>query len=138
MPAKKLTEEQKTKNRIERNVQTYMEDVREFLKKANQGTIPLEYNLSLLMLEEYYKQLLVFNAEVAKLDGNYVTQSRYGLVPNPILKARDATVQKLDLLQKQLGLTFNSQIKLKIKDTKHVELSPLEQLLNNPGNVEVR
>lgn len=138
MPAKKLTEEEKTKNRIARETATYMESVRDFLRKANNGEVPLEYNLSLLMLEEYYKQLLVFNAEVAKLDGNYVTQSRYGLVPNAILKARDQTVQKLDLLQKQLGLTFNSQIKLKIKDTKHVELSPLEQLLNNPGNLEVR
>jgi len=138
MPARKLTEEQKTKNRIERNVQTYMEDVREFLKKANNGTIPLEYNLSLLMLEEYYKQLLVFNEEVAKLDGNYVTASRYGLVPNPILKARDATVQKLDLLQKQLGLTFNSQIKLKIKDTKPVEESVFENLMKNQGRKEYR
>ena len=138
MPAKKLTEEEKTKNRIARETATYMESVRDFLRKANNGEVPLEYNLSLLMLEEYYKQLLVFNAEVAKLDGNYVTQSRYGLVPNAILKARDQTVQKLDMLQKQLGLTFNSQIKLKIKDTKPVEENVFEKLLKNQGGKEYR
>lgn len=138
MPAKKLTEEQKTKNRIERETEKYMEGVREFLRKANNGEIPLEYNLSLLMLEEYYKQLLIFNAEVAKLDGNYVVDTRYGKQPNAILKARDATIQKLDMIQKQLGLTFNSQIKLKIKDTKHVEESPLEKLMKLQGEMEVR
>lgn len=137
MPAKKLTEEEKTKNRIARETATYMEGVREFLRKANNGEIPLEYNLSLLMLEEYYKQLLVFNAEVAKLDGNYVVDTRYGKQPNAILKARDMTIQKLDMIQKQLGLTFNSQIKLKIKDTKHVEESPLEKLMKIQG-MEVR
>lgn len=138
MPAKKLTEEEKTKNRIVRETEKYMESVRDFLRKANNGEVPLEYNLSLLMLEEYYKQLLIFNAEVAKLDGNYVTESRYGLVPNAILKARDQTVQKLDLLQKQLGLTFNSQIKLKIKDTKPVEENVFEKLLKNQGGKEYR
>lgn len=138
MPAKKLTEEQKTKNRIERETATYMEGVREFLRKTNNGEIPLEYNLSLLMLEEYYRQLLIFNAEVAKLDGNYVVDTRYGKQPNAILKARDATIQKLDMIQKQLGLTFNSQIKLKIKDTKHVEESPLEKLMKLQGEMEVR
>ena len=137
MPAKKLTEEEKTKNRIARETATYMESVRDFLRKANNGEVPLEYNLSLLMLEEYYKQLLVFNAEVAKLDGNYVVDTRYGKQPNAILKARDATVQKLDLLQKQLGLTFNSQIKLKIKDTKPCEESVLEKFMKVQG-LEVR
>lgn len=138
MPSRKLTIEEKTKNRIERETASYMESVRDFLRKANNGEIPLEYNLSLLMLEEYYKQLLVFNAEVAKLDGDYVVSTRYGLQPNAILKARDMTVQKLDMIQKQLGLTFNSQIKLKIKDTKHVEESPLEKLMKLQGQKEVR
>lgn len=138
MPSRKLTVEEKTKNKIERDTATYMEGVREFLRKANNGDIPLEYNLSLLMLEEYYKQLLIFNAEVAKLDGDYVVQTRYGLQPNAILKARDNTIQKLDMIQKQLGLTFNSQIKLKIKDTTKVEESPLEKLMKSQGNVEVR
>lgn len=138
MPSRKLTIEEKTKNRIERETATYMEGVREFLRKANNGEIPLEYNLSLLMLEEYYRQLLIFNAEVAKLDGNYVVDTRYGKQPNAILKARDATIQKLDMIQKQLGLTFNSQIKLKIKDTKHVEESPLEKLMKLQGEMEVR
>lgn len=137
MPSRKLTIEEKTKNRIERETAAYMEGVRDFLRKANNGEIPLEYNLSLLMLEEYYKQLLIFNAEVAKLDGDFVVQTRYGLQPNAILKARDNTIQKLDMIQKQLGLTFNSQIKLKIKDTKHVEESPLEKLMKVQG-LEVR
>lgn len=138
MPSRRLTVEEKIKNKIERDTATYMEGVREFLRKANNGDIPLEYNLSLLMLEEYYKQLLIFNAEVAKLDGDYVVQTRYGLQPNAILKARDNTIQKLDMIQKQLGLTFNSQIKLKIKDTTKVEESPLEKLMKSQGNVEVR
>jgi hypothetical protein len=138
MPSRKLTVEEKIKNKIDRDTAVYMEGVREFLRKANNGDIPLEYNLSLLMLEEYYKQLLVFNAEVAKLDGDYVVQTRYGLQPNAILKARDMTVQKLDMIQKQLGLTFNSQIKLKLKDTKPVEESPLEKLMKSQGNMEVR
>lgn len=138
MPSRRLTVEEKIKNKIDRDTATYMEGVREFLRKANNGDIPLEYNLSLLMLEEYYKQLLIFNAEVAKLDGDYVVQTRYGLQPNAILKARDNTIQKLDMIQKQLGLTFNSQIKLKIKDTTKVEESPLEKLMKSQGNVEVR
>lgn len=135
MPKQKLSEEEKTKNRIERETAKYMEGVRVFLRKANNGEIPMEYNLSLLMLEEYYKQLLIFNAEVAKLD-SYLSQTRYGLQPNAILKARDQTVQKLDMIQKQLGLTFNSQIKLKLKDTKPVEESPLEKIMK--GELEIR
>ena len=138
MPSRKLTVEEKIKNKIDRDTAVYMEGVREFLRKANNGDIPLEYNLSLLMLEEYYKQLLVFNAEVAKLDGDYVVQTRYGLQPNAILKARDMTVQKLDMIQKQLGLTFNSQIKLKLKDTKPVEENVFEKLLKNQGGKEYR
>lgn len=135
MPKQKLSEEEKTKNRIERETAKYMEGVRVFLRKANNGEIPMEYNLSLLMLEEYYKQLLIFNAEVAKLD-SYLSQTRYGLQPNAILKARDQTVQKLDMIQKQLGLTFNSQIKLKLKDTKPVDESPLEKIMK--GELEIR
>ena len=135
MPKQKLSEEEKTKNRIEREVKAYMESVKEFLRNANNGSIPPEYNCSLLMLESYYKQFLVFNDEIDKLD-SYIVDTRYGKQPNALLKARDTTVQKLDMILKALGCTFKTQVSMKIVDTKPVEESPLEKLMK--GELEVR
>lgn len=135
MPKQKLSEEEKTKNRIERETAKYMEGVRVFLRKANNGEIPPEYNCSLLMLESYYKQFLVFNDEIDKLD-SYIVDTRYGKQPNALLKARDTTVQKLDMILKALGCTFKTQVSMKILETKPLDESPLEQLLK--GNMEIR
>lgn len=135
MPKQKLSEEEKTKNRIERETAKYMENVKTFISSANNGMIPPEYECSLRMLEAYYKQFLVFTAEIDKLD-SYIVNTRYGLAPNALLKARDTTVQKLDMILKALGCTFKTQVSMKLVDTKPVEESPLEKLMK--GELEVR
>lgn len=135
MPSKKLTEEEKTNNRIAREVKAYMDNVKTFIANANNGMIPPEYECSLRMLEAYYKQFLVFTAEIDKLD-SYVTNTRYGLQPNAILKARDSSVQKLDMILKALGCTFKTQVSMKLVDTKPVEENPLEALIK--GSIETR
>lgn len=136
MPSRKMTVQENTNNRIDRETKKYMESVYEFLKKNNDGQIPPEYNCSLLMLKSYYKQLLIFNDEIDHLD-SYIVDTRYGKQPNALLKARDTTVQKLDLMLKALGLTFKEQTNMKIVQIKPTEDNPLQDFLKN-NDVELR
>lgn len=136
MPARKLTPQENMKNRAERETKKYMKSVYKFLRKNNDGKIPNEYNCSLLMLESYYKQLLIFNYEIENLD-SYIVDTRYGKQPNALLKARDTTVQKLDVMLKALGLTFKEQTNMKIVQIKPTEDNPLQDFLKN-NDVELR
>jgi len=137
MPSRKLTKQENAKNRIERETNKYMQSVETFLQAANNGTIPPEYQCSLMMLKSYYKQFLIFSDEIDQLD-SYIVDTRYGKQPNAILKARDTTVQKLDIILKSLGLTFKEQTKMKIVDVKPIEENPLEDFLKNNNDVEYR
>lgn len=124
----KNTETQNVNNRINRDVAKYMSAVTDFIENATGGPVPLEYQCSLIMLESYYKQLLMLNAEISKLD-SLMIKDQHGSRLNPILGARDTCVSKLDMLLKQLGLTFNSQIKLKVKDVTKTESNPLDDFI---------
>lgn len=126
--AKKLTEMEKERNRIKREVDKYMESVYDFLRKNNNGEVPLEYTASLLMLRDYYEQYLVFSAEINKLD-SFVVDSRYGPQPCALLTARDKCVGRLTDLLKNVGCVFKEQVKMKLNDNK--EVSPLDGYLNS-------
>ena len=129
-----LTEEEKTKNAIERNVKNFMDDVKSFLKEKQGGVVPPEQQCSLLMLETYYRQFLQIDNEIKNLD-SIIMVGRYGAVPSPLLACRDKAATQLQQLMKELALTFKSNIKLNLSEPAKDE-SPLAKILKN--KVETR
>lgn len=125
--AKKLSEtEKKTKK--------FMRSAREFLKKKNGGKVAAEWECSLMMLEEYYKQFISLTEEINNLD-SLVEDSRYGKIPSPLLAARDKAAMRLEALMKQLGLTLKAALSMEIAEPV-IEDSPLEEFVK--GRIEKR
>lgn len=120
--AKKLSEaEKKTKK--------FMKSVRVFLASKSGGKVPLEWEASLLLLEEYYKQFIGLTIEINQLP-SLVADSRYGVVPHPLLGARDRAAVRLESIMKSLGLTLKSALTMEIAEPV-VEDSPLESFVKN-------
>lgn len=138
MPARILTENEKKDNKIKNLTKKYMSSVRAFLSKKNKnGEVAPEWECSLMLLEEYYKQFLLLTEEINKLD-SLVVVSRYGEVPNALLTARDKTAIRIEAMLKQLGCTFKEQAKMDIVEPV-VEESPLSQWVQkNTNNIEKR
>lgn len=130
MPARILTENEKKDNKIKNLTKKYMSSVRAFLSKKNKnGEVAPEWECSLMLLEEYYKQFLLLTEEINKLD-SLVVVSRYGEVPNALLTARDKTAIRIEAMLKQLGCTFKEQAKMDIVEPV-VEESVLESYVKN-------
>lgn len=125
--AKKLTE-------VEKKTKKFMRSAREFLKKKNGGKVAPEWECSLMMLEEYYKQFISLTEEINNLD-SLVTVSRYGPTPSPLLAARDKAAMRLEALMKQLGLTLKAALSMDIAEPV-IEDSPLESFVK--GRIEKR
>lgn len=126
---KEITKKEK---RIEKKVKKFMKSVREFLKSKNGGSVPPEYECSLLLLETYYEQFLQLSEEINGLD-SYLVMGRYSEVPHPLLSARDKASMRLEALMKELGLTLRAQAKLEIVEPSKGEENPLESFIKNKG-----
>ena len=133
MPKRELTEIELQNNQLKRKTNAFLNSVREFLKKKTGGdSVPPEWECSLMLLEEYYKQFTKLSMEIEKLD-RLVVQSRYGEVPNPLLAARDKSAVRLESLMKNLGITFkencpdirNSKVEDIIKRFAEYEIVPV-------------
>lgn len=116
--------------KVEKKVKKYMKSVREFLtqKSGSDGVAP-EWECSLMLLEEYYKQFMVLTYEIEKLP-SLVTMSRYGEVPSPLLAARDKAAVRLESMLKQVGCTFKEAAKLDVIEPVQEE-SPLDKFIAN-------
>lgn len=125
--AKKLTE-------VEKKTKKFMRSAREFLKKKNGGKVAPEWECSLMMLEEYYKQFISLTEEINNLD-SLVTVSRYGPTPSPLLAARDKAAMRLEALMKQLGLTLKAALSMDIAEVVETE-NPLDSFIK--GRIEKR
>jgi hypothetical protein len=137
MPKRELTEIELQNNQLKRKTNAFLNSVREFLKKKTGGdSVPPEWECSLMLLEEYYKQFTKLSMEIEKLD-RLVVQSRYGEVPNPLLAARDKSAVRLESLMKNLGITFKEAAKLELIEPVSEE-SPLEVFIKNKMGVEKR
>lgn len=120
----------KRERKTEKKVKKFMKAVKEFLKSKNGGTVPPEYECSLMLLETYYQQFLQLSDELDRLD-SYLVMGRYSEVPHPLLSARDKASMRLESLMKELGLTLRAQAKLDIADPSKGEENPLESFIKN-------
>lgn len=119
---------------IEKKTKKFMKSVKAFLASKSGGVVPAEWECSLMLLEEYYKQFVALTEEIDKLD-SMVTMSRYGNQPHPLLGARDKAAIRLESLMKSLGLTMKSALSMDIAEPV-IEESPLESFVK--GRIEKR
>ena len=82
-----------------------------------------------MLLETYYEQFITLSCEIEGLD-SLVVDSRYGVVPHPLLAARDKAAIRLESLMKATGITFKEAAKLDIVETVQEE-SPLDAFIKN-------
>lgn len=125
----KLTEEEKSKNKAQRETKKFIESVQEFLKEKNGGQLETVWNASLLLLASYYEQYIILDEEIKRLP-SLVYMGKYGLVPSPLLTCRDKACARLESLMKELGISFKSSVKLNLTSPKEEE-SPLEKFAKN-------
>ena len=131
---KKLTDEEII-SEVEKKTKKFMKAARAFLAtKAGSTDVPVEWEVSVIMLETYYKEFLELTMRIEQLDSLTIS-GRYGEAPNPILQVRDKSATRLESLLKQMGMTMKSAINLNVVDPKKEE-SVLTKYMK--GKVEVR
>lgn len=128
MPKRCLTDEEKKIKKVKNQTNKFMKSVRAFLTEKS-GSVRPEWECSLMLLEEYYKQFMTLTYEIEKLP-SLVSMSRYGEVPNVLLAARDKSAIRLEGLLKSLGCTFKEAAKMDVIETV-VEESPLDAFIKN-------
>ena len=132
--AKKLTEKEKIEKKIDRKTKKFMKSVNSFLASKSGGDVPLEWECSLMLLEEYYRQFLVLTEEINQLD-SLIADSRYGPQPSPLLSARDKAAIRLEAAMKSVGITFKEAAKMETIEVSEPD-SPLESFVK--GRIEKR
>lgn len=102
-------DDEELKKEVAKKTKAFMKSCRTFLATKTGGEeVPPELELSLMMLESYFKEFLELTARIEKLDKLTIT-GRYGETPNPILNVRDKAAARLESLLKQTGLTARTQ-----------------------------
>lgn len=127
------------KEKTEAKTKKFLKAVNTFLAEKNGGKIPAEWSASLEMLENYYYQFTALSLEIAELD-TLLVQSRYGVVPSPLLQAQNQASARLESIMKQLGLTLKSAKGLEIIEPQKKK-SALDKFLEGTmknKDVEVR
>lgn len=114
--------------RVEKKVKKFMKSVRSFLAEKS-GSVRPEWECSLLLLETYLEEFLVFSIEIEKLE-DIVTIGRNGEQPHSLFGARDKSAIRIEGLLKSLGCTFKEATKLDIVEPM-VDESPLDAFIKN-------
>ena len=119
MAGKKLSNEE-IRSKVDRMTKKFMKSICEFLAVKGGGSVRPEWELSITLLEAYYRQFCELNLQISQLD-SFVCDSRYGLVPHPLLSCRDKASVRLEALMKEMGITLKSGIKLNVVEAKKEE-----------------
>lgn len=119
---------EKETKKIEKKVKKFMKSVRAFLVEKS-GSVRPEWECSLLLLETYLEEFLVFSMEIENLD-NIVTIGRNGEQPHSLFGARDKAAIRIEGLLKSLGCTFKEATKMDIVEPV-AEESALDSFLKN-------
>ena len=102
-------DEEELKKEIQKRTKAFMKSCRAFLAdKTGSEEVPPELELSLMMLESYFKEFMELTAKIDKLP-SLTIMGRYGETPNPILNVRDKAAARLESLMKATGLTVRTQ-----------------------------
>ena len=129
MPKRALTEKELKDKKITKRVDEFMKDTRDFLASKNAGQVDPTWEMSLFMLETYYREFVRLSMEIDSLP-SVIEKTRYGFAPSPLLTARNATAVRLDALAKSLGLTLKSALSMNIAEPVKEE-SALEAFVRN-------
>ena len=89
-----------------------MKSVRAFLVEKS-GSVRPEWECSLLLLETYLEEFMVFSIELEKLE-SIVTVGRNGEQPHSLFGARDKAAVRIEGLLKSLGCTFKEAAKMEV------------------------
>ena len=106
--------------KINRKTTVFMKSVREFLTEKGGGTIPPEWELSLMLLETYYKQFLMATIQLEETD-SLLVESRYGPQENALLKIQSRAATRLEKQMSELGLSLKAGAKLGVTEPKKEE-----------------
>lgn len=120
---------EKELKKTEKQVKKFMKSVNTYLAEKSGGAVEKAWGCSLMLLEEYYRQFIVLTYEINNLD-SLVVSSRYGVVPHPLLGARDKAAIRLESLMKSCGITFKEAAKLDVIEP-IAEESPLDAFVKN-------
>ena len=119
---------EKEQKRVDKKVAKFMKSVRGFLIEKS-GCVRPEWECSLLLLETYLEEFLMFSIEIENLE-NIVTIGRNGEQPHALFGARDKSAIRIEGLLKSLGCTFKEATKMDIVEPM-VEDSPLDAFIKN-------
>ena len=123
----KLTDEQ-IRKKVDLKAKKFMKSAEKFLATKAGGTeVPVEWEVSIIMLESYYREFLELTLRIEQLD-SLTIQSRYGEAPNPILTVRDRAAARLESLLKQMGMTMKSSVSMGTVEPQR-ESTPLDTFL---------
>lgn len=120
--------DEKEIKRVEKKVKKFMKSVRSFLAEKS-GSVRPEWECSLLLLETYLEEFLMFSIEIEKLE-DIVTIGRNGEQPHSLFGARDKSAIRIEGLLKSLGCTFKEAAKMDVIEPV-VEDSALDTFLKN-------
>lgn len=131
-----MTDEQ-IKKKVDLRAKKFMRSANKFLAtKAGSDEVPVEWEVSLIMLETYFKEFYELTIRIEQLD-KLTIQGRYGEAPNPILTVRDRAAARLESLLKQMGMTMKSAFNMDAIEPQKEE-TPLDVFLKKQTNVEKR
>ena len=119
---------EKEQKKVEKKVKKFMKSVRTFLTEKS-GSVRPEWEPTLLLLETYLEEFLVFSIEIEKLE-DIVTIGRNGEQPHSLFGARDKSAIRLEGILKSLGCTFKEASKMDIVEPV-AEVSALDAFLKN-------
>ena len=134
MEKTKLTD-QEIKKEVDKKTKKFLKNAEKFLaQKAGVEEVPVEWQVSLIMLESYYRDFLTLVLKISQLD-SITIMGRYGEQPSPLLGARDKAAIRLESLLKEMGMTMKSGVKLNVIETQKDE-TPLDVFMKK--KVETR
>ena len=119
---------EKEQKKVDKRVKKFMKSVRAFLVEKS-GSVRPEWECSLLLLETYLEEFMVFSIELEKLE-SIVTVGRNGEQPHSLFGARDMAAVRIEGLLKSLGCTFKEAARMEVIEPV-VEDSPLEAFMKN-------
>ena len=108
-----MTDEQ-IKKKVDLKTKKFIKSAEKFLAtKAGLNEVPLEWEISLIMLESYFRDFLELVLRIQELP-SITFKGRYGEQPSPLLAARDKAAIRLESLLKEMGMTMKSGVKMKV------------------------
>ena len=128
--------DEQIKKKVEKDTKKFIKAAEKFLaEKAGIDEVPVEWQVSLIMLESYYRDFLTLVIKISQLP-SITIMGRYGEQPSPLLAARDKAAIRLESLLKEMGMTMKSAVKMNVVEPQK-EKSGLDLFLENQNKKKI-